>query len=74
MIAKVTAMASRGLRCICASQAELPVSDPSRESDFLEDSDNVDRNLTAVAIFGIKVGGLCMCAYAERSSSRRRSM
>ncbi len=41
MIALVTSMASRGLRCICLSYRDYPIDDPSRPADFFEDPDQV---------------------------------
>lgn len=50
----VIGMASRGLRCICLATRQLPLDDPARPSDFFEDSANLDQQMTAVAIVGIK--------------------
>eukprot|EP00198_Chlamydomonas_reinhardtii_P002721 XP_001692057.1 plasma membrane calcium-transporting ATPase [Chlamydomonas reinhardtii] len=54
MNALVTGMAKRGLRCICLSYRDYAGSDPARPADFFEDADQVDRDLIAVAIVGIK--------------------
>jgi Ca2+-transporting ATPase len=50
----VVGMASRGLRCICLATRELPGEDPTRPANFFESSENLDVNMTAVAIVGIK--------------------
>jgi len=50
----ITAMASRGLRCIALASRQLPLQDPSRPASFFDDSDNVDRHMTLHAIVGIK--------------------
>lgn len=50
----VVGMASRGLRCICLASRQLPIDDPSRPADFFEDSANLDQQMTAMAIVGIK--------------------
>jgi Ca2+-transporting ATPase len=50
----VVGMASRGLRCICLATRELPTDDASRPADFFDNSENLDVNMTAVAIVGIK--------------------
>lgn len=50
----VVAMASRGLRCICLASRRLPINDPSRPAEFFEDSANLDQQMTAMAIVGIK--------------------
>lgn len=54
LVDTVVEMASRGLRCICLASRDLPLEDPSRPADFLESSENLDVNMTAVAIVGIK--------------------
>ncbi|KAG2501673.1 hypothetical protein HYH03_000176 [Edaphochlamys debaryana] len=54
MIALVTGMASRGLRCICLSYRDYAGTDPSRPADFFEDANEVDNDLIAYAIVGIK--------------------
>ena len=48
---------TQGLRCICLSYRDYAGSDPARPADFFEDADQVDRDLIAVAIVGIKVRG-----------------
>jgi magnesium-transporting ATPase (P-type) len=50
----VVGMASRGLRCICLASRRLPLHDPSRPHGFFDDAANVDCNMTALAIVGIK--------------------
>ncbi|EFJ49476.1 hypothetical protein VOLCADRAFT_104340 [Volvox carteri f. nagariensis] len=50
----VTAMAMRGLRCICLSYRDYPANDLVRTPDFFEDADQVDNGLIACAIVGIK--------------------
>jgi hypothetical protein len=50
----VVGMASRGLRCICLASRTLPLHDASRPADFFDDSANLDRGMTALAIVGIK--------------------
>jgi len=50
----VVGMASRGLRCICLASRQLPIDDPSRPAEFFEDSANLDQQMTAMAIVGIK--------------------
>lgn len=50
----VVQMASRGLRCICLASRQLPLEDSSRSPDFFEDSANLDQQMTAMAIVGIK--------------------
>lgn len=50
----VTAMASRGLRCICLAYADYPADDPSRPPDFFTDPERAETGLTAAAIVGIK--------------------
>jgi len=52
LYAVVTAMASRGLRCICLSYVDWPVEGKSAE--FFQSSENLDVGLTAMAIVGIK--------------------
>jgi Ca2+-transporting ATPase len=47
-------MASRGLRCICLTYRDYATHDASRAADFFEDADQVDRDLIAMAIVGIK--------------------
>ena len=37
-----------------SSQADLPLTDPSRPADFFGKFDNVDHGLTALAVLGIK--------------------
>ncbi|GLC40623.1 hypothetical protein PLESTM_001094100 [Pleodorina starrii] len=54
MIALVTSMAKRGLRCICLTYRDYPANDPTRSPDFFEDADQVDNGLIAFAIVGIK--------------------
>ncbi|PNW74900.1 hypothetical protein CHLRE_12g505350v5 [Chlamydomonas reinhardtii] len=54
LVEVVTGMAKRGLRCICLTYTDYPLVDDSRPADFFEDSDNLDRNLVALAIVGIK--------------------
>ncbi|KXZ55677.1 hypothetical protein GPECTOR_2g1227 [Gonium pectorale] len=54
MIALVTSMASRGLRCICLSYRNYAREDPQRPADFFEDANEVDNGLIAYAIVGIK--------------------
>ncbi|GIL57498.1 hypothetical protein Vafri_12720 [Volvox africanus] len=54
MINLVTAMAKRGLRCICLSYRDYPANDPGRASDFFEDANLVDNGLIAFSIVGIK--------------------
>ncbi|GFR47750.1 hypothetical protein Agub_g9515 [Astrephomene gubernaculifera] len=54
LLGVVTAMAKRGLRCICLAHADFPLEDPNRAADFFESSDNVDANLTCVGLVGIK--------------------
>jgi Ca2+-transporting ATPase len=53
-MAVVVEMASRGLRCICLAQVDIPAIDKARPANFFENADNVDQNMTAVAIVGIK--------------------
>eukprot|EP00201_Polytomella_parva_P013237 CAMPEP_0175051854 /NCGR_PEP_ID=MMETSP0052_2-20121109/8038_1 /TAXON_ID=51329 ORGANISM="Polytomella parva, Strain SAG 63-3" /NCGR_SAMPLE_ID=MMETSP0052_2 /ASSEMBLY_ACC=CAM_ASM_000194 /LENGTH=685 /DNA_ID=CAMNT_0016316199 /DNA_START=75 /DNA_END=2128 /DNA_ORIENTATION=+ len=50
----VTSMAKRGLRCICITYKDIPLVDPERPDDFFEESDNLDNDLTVLAIVGIK--------------------
>jgi Ca2+-transporting ATPase len=50
----VVGMASRGLRCICLATRELPAEDASRPAAFFDSSENLDVNMTAVAVVGIK--------------------
>lgn len=50
----IMSMAQRGLRCICLTYADYEVEDASRPDDFFEDPTNMDCNLTALAIVGIK--------------------
>lgn len=50
----VVGMASRGLRCICLASRELPAEDAARAVNFFEDSANLDVNMTALAVVGIK--------------------
>ena len=50
----VVNMASRGLRCICLASRRLPLEDPTRPAGFFEDSANLDQDMTALAIVGIK--------------------
>eukprot|EP00775_Hariotina_reticulata_P009045 gene9045-9216_t len=50
----ITAMASRGLRCIALASRQLPLEDAARPANFFDDSDNVDRHMTLHAIVGIK--------------------
>ncbi|GAX73955.1 hypothetical protein CEUSTIGMA_g1405.t1 [Chlamydomonas eustigma] len=47
-------MASRGLRCICVAESDLPLHDPARPPDYFDNVDQVDSRLTALAILGIK--------------------
>ncbi|GFH16675.1 calcium-transporting ATPase, partial [Haematococcus lacustris] len=54
MLATVTSMAKRGLRCICLSYRDLPQHDSQRSEDWLEDADALDNELIAYAIVGIK--------------------
>ncbi|PNH12838.1 Calcium-transporting ATPase PAT1 [Tetrabaena socialis] len=54
MIALVTGMAKRGLRCICLSYRDYPTDDPRYTPEFFEDADQVDNGLIAFAIVGIK--------------------
>ena len=54
MMEVVTNMAKRGLRCICLSYTDYPLQDGSRPADFFENVDNLDNNLTAMAVVGIK--------------------
>ncbi|KAL6750480.1 plasma membrane calcium-transporting ATPase [Haematococcus lacustris] len=54
LLATVTAMASRGLRCICLSYRDLPQHDEARTEDWMENADALDNNLIAYAIVGIK--------------------
>ena len=79
LMAVVVDMASRGLRCICLAQADIPAIDKSRPADFFEVADNVDKGMTAVAIVGIKDpvrpevgGGACgrECGWWERRWAR----
>lgn len=48
----VTAMASRGLRCICLSYVDWPIE--GKPAEFFQSSENLDVGLTAMAIVGIK--------------------
>ncbi|GFH22862.1 calcium-transporting ATPase, partial [Haematococcus lacustris] len=41
LLATVTAMASRGLRCICLSYRDLPQHDEARTEDWMENADAV---------------------------------
>lgn len=50
----VVSMAQRGLRCICLARTDYPLEDGSRKDEFFEDPDNLDKNLVAIAIVGIK--------------------
>eukprot|EP00201_Polytomella_parva_P010509 CAMPEP_0175060112 /NCGR_PEP_ID=MMETSP0052_2-20121109/12814_1 /TAXON_ID=51329 ORGANISM="Polytomella parva, Strain SAG 63-3" /NCGR_SAMPLE_ID=MMETSP0052_2 /ASSEMBLY_ACC=CAM_ASM_000194 /LENGTH=832 /DNA_ID=CAMNT_0016325751 /DNA_START=171 /DNA_END=2665 /DNA_ORIENTATION=- len=50
----VTSLAKRGLRCICLTYKDIPAVDPTRPANFFEDSDNLDQDLTVLAIVGIK--------------------
>lgn len=50
----VVGMASRGLRCICLATRQLPLDDPTRPASFFDDSANLDQQMTAMAIVGIK--------------------
>ncbi|KAI8477413.1 MAG: hypothetical protein J3K34DRAFT_453016 [Monoraphidium minutum] len=50
----VVTMASRGLRCICMTYTDYPEKDAKRAPDFFEDAAEVDSNLVAQAIVGIK--------------------
>lgn len=63
-------MASRGLRCICLTYRDYPAQDASRAADFFEDADQVDRDLIAMAIVGIKdpvrCVGLCATVLANQ--------
>eukprot|EP00201_Polytomella_parva_P009432 CAMPEP_0175050876 /NCGR_PEP_ID=MMETSP0052_2-20121109/7489_1 /TAXON_ID=51329 ORGANISM="Polytomella parva, Strain SAG 63-3" /NCGR_SAMPLE_ID=MMETSP0052_2 /ASSEMBLY_ACC=CAM_ASM_000194 /LENGTH=692 /DNA_ID=CAMNT_0016315101 /DNA_START=58 /DNA_END=2132 /DNA_ORIENTATION=+ len=54
LVDTVTSMAKRGLRCICLSYRSVPLDNPDQPEDFLEDSDKLDNDLTALAIVGIK--------------------
>ncbi|EFJ44186.1 calcium-transporting ATPase [Volvox carteri f. nagariensis] len=54
LLDEVTAMAKRGLRCICLTYADFALVDPKRPADFFEDVDNVDNDLTCIGIVGIK--------------------
>jgi Ca2+-transporting ATPase len=41
MIELVTAMAKRGLRCICLTYRDYPAKDPNRPDDFFDNPDQV---------------------------------
>jgi Ca2+-transporting ATPase len=47
-------MAKRGLRCICLSYTDFPLEDPNRPEGFFDSAEQLDQNLTALAIVGIK--------------------
>ena len=38
----------------CHAQADLPLADPHRPTDFFSKFDNIDHGLTALAVLGIK--------------------
>lgn len=50
----VTEMAKRGLRCICLSHTDYDLVDGERPSNFFREAEEVDKNLIAMAIVGIK--------------------
>eukprot|EP00878_Enallax_costatus_P010039 GHUV01010478.1.p1 GENE.GHUV01010478.1~~GHUV01010478.1.p1 ORF type:complete len:1008 (+),score=247.34 GHUV01010478.1:318-3341(+) len=54
LIQVIVGMATKGLRCISLAVRQLSSSDESRQSDFFDNAENVEQQMTLVAIVGIK--------------------